>query len=136
MRATTERSTTSRMLSPWPAVKCSHGSHTTTVRRPDHIARLAAKIREGNTRAFPEVRAQHFDQHGAMIHVDQNMLAAFRDIKTRGELVRQPMRRASVQVFGLFRIDKLREHLHIMMEDRDMRHALLPRSRSSTPSDR
>ena len=95
-------------------------SHDDTYERPNHLGRLVAKIREGNALAFPEARPQYIDEQGNVIRTGQDMLAGFGEIRTRRELVRLAMRRASVQIFGLFRIDKLREHIPLLMANRDM----------------
>jgi glycosyltransferase involved in cell wall biosynthesis len=92
-----------------------------TYDRADHLTRLVAKIREGNVLAFPEVRAQYLDDKGAIVRTGHDMLAAFGEITTRKQLIHEALRHASVQVFGLFRADKLREHVHLMMENTDMR---------------
>ena len=96
-------------------------AHDDTYERPDHLTLLVAKIRAGNVFAFPEARIQYIDEHGAPLRSERNMLTAFGDIRTRGQLIRQTMRRPSVQIYGLFRTDKLREHIHIFVEDGDLR---------------
>jgi len=95
-------------------------AHDDTYERTDHLTRLVAKIRAGNAFVFPEARIQHIDEEGAPLRSEQGMLAEFGDIRTRGQLIRLTMRRPSVQIYGLFRTDKLREHIHIFTEDSDL----------------
>lgn len=95
-------------------------SHDDSYDHPDHLSRLAQKIDEGMTLAFPEVRAVYFDDEGNRDRSDAGMLAAFRDIRTRHQLIREAVRRPSVQIFGLYRTEKLRQYFPMMIEDADM----------------
>lgn len=96
-------------------------AHDDSYDRPDHVTRLVEKIREGNTLAFPEVHVVYFDEGGTIVRSDRNTLAAFGEITGRRQLLRLAIRRPSVQIYGLFRTEKLREHVHLMFADQDMR---------------
>jgi glycosyltransferase involved in cell wall biosynthesis len=96
-------------------------AHDDAYERPDHVTKLARKIREGNTLAFPEVQIVFLDERGAAVSTGGDMMSAFGKIVTRRQLVREAIRRPSVQIYGLFRTDKLRQHIGLMFSDADMR---------------
>lgn len=96
-------------------------AHDDAYERPDHVTKLVEKIREGNTLAFPEVQIVYLDESGATVGTTDGMMSPFGQITTRRQLVREAIRRPSVQVYGLFRTDKLRQHIGLMFSDRDLR---------------
>jgi glycosyltransferase involved in cell wall biosynthesis len=95
-------------------------SHDDFYGLPDHVTRLAEKIREGNTLAVPQVHAVYLDAEGKVVSTRRDMLAAFGGIRTRTQLARHAIRRSSVQIYGLYRTDKLRQYFHLLVEDADM----------------
>lgn len=96
-------------------------AHDDTYERPDHLTKLVEKIREGNTLAFPEVHVVDLDESGAVTHTGGDTMSAFGKIASRRQLLREAIRRPSVQIYGLFRTDKLRQHIDLMFADGDMR---------------
>lgn len=96
-------------------------AHDDAYERPDHVTKLAEKIREGNTLAFPQVRVVYFDESGAITRTSDDMMSSFGKIATRRQLLREAIRRPSVQIYGLFRTDKLRQHIDLMFADGDLR---------------
>lgn len=96
-------------------------AHDDVYERPDHVTKLAEKIREGNTLAFPEVHIVYLDEKGEAVSTGGDMMRPFGEIATRRQLVREAIRRPSVQIYGLFRTDKLRQYIDLMFSDADMR---------------
>jgi hypothetical protein len=66
------------------------------------------------------VHAVYLDDEGKVVRSERDMLAEYAGTKTREELARHAILRPSIQLFGLFRTDKLRQYFHIMREDADM----------------
>lgn len=95
-------------------------AHDDFYHRPDHVRRLAEKIREGKTFAFPGVHMVHLCEDGTTVREERDTLAGFGNIRTRRQLVQQAIRHPSVQIFGMFRTDRLREYFRLLLEDRDM----------------
>jgi glycosyltransferase involved in cell wall biosynthesis len=88
--------------------------------RPDHISRLAAKIRDGKTFAFPGVYAAHLQNDGTVVRDVRDSLAAFDGLRTKGQIVRQAIRHPSVQIYGMFRTETVREYFRFLVEDQDL----------------
>jgi glycosyltransferase involved in cell wall biosynthesis len=95
-------------------------AHDDCYATPDHIRRLAEKIGEGKTFAFPGVHVVHLYADGSTSREERDMFAGFANLRTRGQLIRQAIRQPSAQIYGLFRTETMRKYFPLLLEDRDL----------------
>ncbi len=95
-------------------------AHDDFYHRPDHVRRLVEKIRDGKTFVFPGVHMVHLYEDGTTMREERDALAHFGGIRTRRQLVREAIRVPSVQIYGMFRTETVREYFRLLLEDSDM----------------
>lgn len=97
-------------------------AHDDAYERPDHIRKLAEKLREGYVLAFPNVAETHYDSDGRIEWERHDVLGAYRGADTRFRMSRVAVRCSAHPLYGMFRIDALRSYTPVLTEDRVMIH--------------
>jgi glycosyltransferase involved in cell wall biosynthesis len=96
----------------------AHDDHYET---PAHIGQLSAELDAGAALAFSNVNIIEYDDAGALIGLRRDHFGRYYRGRARGVAMSLAAIRASSQQFyGLYRIESLRRHLHLLAEDQRM----------------